>query len=482
MATVFRYNNNNIHTTESTETITLLTKNLYMNSDVLISVDELSTLTVLYNGSTILNEVEEGEYTLTCANKMMSGNITAVVTVRASGYTQVMTVTSSGTITLPNSSNIKVVLIGGGTGGAGGSHGTSGTKATKTSTQTGTTYSLVTWDTDTYTTSDTVSYSVLYKTATVNSSGTIDFSDKAPASPQVWNMYAAFQAGFKYIKQTTTTCIQLTGIVSGSGYTMYYKQVQSTATYSYSASYSSTTSGGLGGLAGTAGSGGKIYSTELTITPSSSATVSIGAGGAGGAASTRANALANGVTPGSAGTDSTITIGGTTYSSSSGNSSSVGYTDDINNVTYAVPGDPGQVGGNGGSYSGTSSPSAGSNVTYYIHGIAASSYYGGTVSISGTYGASGSGGGAAVGGSAGNGGTATSSTTGAGGAGANATTPTNVSRTRGTGGNGGNGGGGGGNAGGRATTTTNFSVGSAGSYGTGSAGQDGADGIVLIFY
>lgn len=135
MAAVFTYNGNIIHTSTDSETVTFLTNNLLMTSNFIIANDEDTTITITYNGSTILSIEEEGVYTLNCNGKLMSGNLTASVVVSALGnYDNVMVVSSSGTITLPNKSAIKVVLIGGGNGGNGGSKGSNGSTPTYSST------------------------------------------------------------------------------------------------------------------------------------------------------------------------------------------------------------------------------------------------------------------------------------------------------------------------------------------------------------
>lgn len=111
--------------------------------------------------------------------------------------------------------------------------------------------------------------------------------------------------------------------------------------------YSSTSSiavgtkskGGLGGEKGAPGSGGRVIELDLTIDDLSSITCEIGAGGLAG--------QGNGA-EGSYGGDTTISIDGVTYSSVDGSSSPIGYTDTVTGDVYAVSGQPGVAGANGG--------------------------------------------------------------------------------------------------------------------------------------
>ena len=279
---------------------------------------------------------------------------------------------------------------------------------------------------------------------------------------------------------------------------------------------SNTGDGGAGGKGGTAGQGGKIIQKDYII-PSltDTFTISIGAGGTGGAISTN----------GTAGESTTFNYNNTITSSATGSSSATGYTNTFTNETYAVIGEDGVAGGNGGNglkvtsvnsrYTGFSytATTSGESVTYkgveYTGGTINTDYVRRMVSSNNEalmigYGCSGSGGAAA--GSNGeeghykNGGTSSSNNLivslglGYGGTGANAVAP-ETPTTFGNGGNGGNGGGGGGSATGgcigRGNVPTSSDYynkkqtlrgGNGGSGGTGSAGSAGAQGCVIIYF
>lgn len=278
--------------------------------------------------------------------------------------------------------------------------------------------------------------------------------------------------------------------------------------------------GGAGGSGGTAGTGGKIFQKDFIIPKlTDTFTISIGSGGAGGSTNTA----------GSAGGNTTFTYNGTTASSATGSSSSTGYTNTFTNATYAVIGEDGIAGGDGGdgfeitSVSGTRNYSwyyndakNGSSVTYkgttykggtiYTQDKGMISYNNSTIGVV-------AGGGGSGGASAGN-----NSATGNysringsqqsprfkawsadGGRGASAVAPS-APTTYGNGGNGGNGGGGGGGASGGCAifaediylpSNTTFPyendvcqiyAGAGGAGGSGSSGSSGAQGCVIIYF
>ncbi len=268
---------------------------------------------------------------------------------------------------------------------------------------------------------------------------------------------------------------------------------------------SSTATAADGGLGGTSGSGGKVY--EVTITdPPSQYTYSCGTGGEGGAICTSTE------TPneGSAGTDTTITGGGVTYSSASGSTSESGYINPLNGKAYAKSWTIlywnevviqlfGQkygvgMGGSGGTFYEVLSRFAllpgtraiGIDNVEYSGGSNGKNYptSGSTVNATG-----GTGGGGAVGGTAGNGTDASYSggkyRAGNGGKGADAVgippkATTYNSDFYGYGGHGGYGGGGGGCSG--YAQSQNGVAGTGGVGGYGGKGGTGGDGCVLIFY
>lgn len=93
--------------------------------------------------------------------------------------------------------------------------------------------------------------------------------------------------------------------------------------------------GGEGGAGGNGGAGGKIAQFILSVTPGQSFYVSIGAGGRGGRGGEN--------TPGALGGDTTFG----SYSSATGEISSVGYVEQIQQVRYSTPGLVGIAGGRG---------------------------------------------------------------------------------------------------------------------------------------
>lgn len=249
--------------------------------------------------------------------------------------------------------------------------------------------------------------------------------------------------------------------------------------------------GGAGGVSGASGAGGKVYSTELKVTPMEKFSVRIGLGGAGG------SYAENGSIAGSLGTPTTFG----TLSSNNGSSSEIGFVDPVNGKQYAKPGDAGKNGGAGGSGGKAVRVKEewfgkdGENVLGYIGGHGASGHSTSYLSVSAVSGGGG-GGGAAVGNNGSDGevpriegsnfdtpeykgyGYIVKNATG--GAGADATIVPATSTVPGTGGGGGHGGGGGGGGGIAQATSIWGCYGGAG--GNGSNGGDGAPGCVLIYY
>ena len=237
-------------------------------------------------------------------------------------------------------------------------------------------------------------------------------------------------------------------------------------------------SGQTGGQGSLGGTGGKVYAFEINVTQGTTYTISLGTGGAGGASN-------NGT--GSDGTDTTITINGVTYSSASGVSPADGLINSFNGDVYAMRGEAGVAGEDGGLPGWTSGDyyiddgvyyyrNAGTNggdVTYkgstYFGGIGGTgSYYPGN----GYSRQGGGGGGAAVGNNGTQGGRSN------GGAGANASMPADEQTTTlACGGHGGHGGGGGGKGG---VDSDGFPS-ADGAVGTGSTGGQGGDGFIMVY-
>ena len=259
-----------------------------------------------------------------------------------------------------------------------------------------------------------------------------------------------------------------------------------------------------GGAAGDPGASGKIYIIDIETNGGEPVQYSIGRGGNGGAAGGHA---------GAAGGESTVTINGVTYSSASGSRSAYGFVDMLGDAAFAMPGELGHRGGNGGTAGITWHDGAnGEGVGHYNAGQGGKGYKTEewwVPSGESIYAGGGGAGGAAWGADGGNGGDAvwfqnpeTSQfydlETGAGGTGATATAP--AQPTYGCGGAGGNGGGAGGNvAGGKAyqDLSTPYSTvwlhvsfsrdetiydRCGGPGGAGSAGGHGGDGCVIVYY
>ena len=253
----------------------------------------------------------------------------------------------------------------------------------------------------------------------------------------------------------------------------------------------------VGGGIGDPGVGGYFAVYDIAVVPTASATVTLGSGGTGGSRN-------GGV--GSDGTATTFTINGTTYSSADGQRNENGFYDPFSDATYALSGEVGHVGGNGGQTD-TQSLYA-TNGEDGLSGESVGTRTGGIggAGLKKTYqyfdnlASGGGGGGAAYGANGGAGGNARwvdgyqdgevwinpQIYSGDGGNGANAAKPSKP--TYGCGGGGGNGGGAGGNVGGlkiKYNQIPYFSaawIGTAGAAGQGSQGGDGGDGCVIIYY
>lgn len=268
----------------------------------------------------------------------------------------------------------------------------------------------------------------------------------------------------------------------------------------------SDSNGGLGGDAGNGGNGGRIYVVTLSDV-SGSLTISIGTGGAGAAACSSEQTPNAGID----GNPTTVTYNGKTYTSSAGPRSPAGVKNIFTDDTYALPGDSGLSGAQGGDgLEGQSA--AGYPVDSMSGGLPGSSAQGLNSQTSG-----GAGGGASATTAGSPGGNATvvrverdtssevfdyyDHTPGPGGNGASATKRTTAS-VYGSGGDGGHGGGGGGGRGvfnGTGYDYTDTPPGSGsihykfgdfrsatevspGTGAPGGAGGDGAPGCVLIYY
>ncbi len=260
-----------------------------------------------------------------------------------------------------------------------------------------------------------------------------------------------------------------------------------------------------GGAIGDSGIGGKIF--EVTITnPAASYDYSCGQGGAGGAISNSHSSN----NPGSDGGDTTLSVGGQSYSSASGASSETGISNAINGDRYAsrlihswnaeTASESG--GGEGGyqSYDNDSNTILHHNSGACVKVIMNRTYgFGWTGGKSGAdyvrdgnvvYACGGGGGGAGYGQNGFAGSDATYAnrryTSGSGGKGGDATdTPKKATvfnpKYYGYGGLGGGGGGGGGAAGFVYSSSHSY-VGTPGAGGYGGRGGDGGDGCVLIYY
>lgn len=406
-------------------------------------------------------------------------------------YKDVMVIDSSGTVTLPDTNMIRLVIIGGGTGGNGGFPGEDGKRPSSGSSSDTFLYGELEKDGDAYWEMANTLYApasswisgpraevARYSPPTAEVAGIkmtyyIENHPEAGLNPNQINVRQAAQYGYGTLLTSSKTCAKVVRfnpagtMVQLQGYKAVAKSGQTGENWMI---YDSLTPGGAGGAGGSGGLGGKIYIADVEITPGGSMTVSLGTGGAGGDPADGAE----GSNPaGAAGTDTTVTVGGTTYTSADGAIYPDGYVDIIGGGIYGAIGDPGVPGGDGGASEGYYDMYPGEDV---------GEYHGGAVIDSGTLNPSGSGGGASgtADGSAGT--TATSNHRGAGGAGASASSAPSAPAAGGHGGTGGYGGGGGGNAAGWRPTSTSYTVADPAPGGAGSDGGDGAPGIVLIYH
>ena len=218
---------------------------------------------------------------------------------------------------------------------------------------------------------------------------------------------------------------------------------------------------GVGGAAGSAGNPGKVYAVDVPVTPGQTYTITIGAAGVGGEADT----------DGEEGGETTFG----SYSSASGLIPEEGFLNQDTGDVYALIGEAGIKGGEGGKPS--------QNQYEYGESVTADgqTWTGGrgtrpATSSSGTYSYSGAGGGGAAYGNNGE----NASNVQYAGKGADATDrPDLPSPSLGSGGIGGNGGGGGGQGGTRNNICWD---GSDAAGGTGSPGHDGGQGWCLLLY
>lgn len=244
---------------------------------------------------------------------------------------------------------------------------------------------------------------------------------------------------------------------------------------------------GAGGAGGNGGIGGAVFITDID-NPTGTFTIVIGAGGQP-ATSTAAGAL------GQYGGHTTATNGGTTYTSADGASTSIGYYDILNSVSYATRGATGLTGSAGGK-GGSRNGERGEAFTYEGQTWSGGNLGGGSANTYGHYGGGG-GGGAAYGAAGDSGqdgkagyypsqGILIHNDAGDGGDGADAQ-PLNATPFYGCGGYGGNGGGGSGGGGSWSDNRVgsqfeNSGYGTAGSGGQPSKGTAGGQGVALIYY
>lgn len=489
MAVIITYQGKEIHKSIRTEEFTLFTNNLIMKSDIIIYADANSSIEVVYDNTSIVVPPEDPStlrnrtYNLLCKDKLMISNLSISVSIRGTiSYNNVEICTEGTSVTLPENirdRKIMLVLIGGGTGGQAGHKGSSGRIPPITNIGGETVYSLTTVTDfavyDPASQSKLFDASKLYKSATLDKkTGNIIYSTPYSSTYkiiQLSELYGICTKGYVYYYQSNGQYHKFR-LVSGF---VHVDKVYVTGTQgsgSSYAKYSSRTSGGAGGLGGLGGSGGKVYRKELTI-QNNTIHFNIGSGGAKGAS--------NGAY-GKSGENTTAQVDGITYSSKNGESLTEGFFDSINSKYYALSGNSGIDGADGGGYTGYYQSEVGSNLDTFNGGNVGNnlSVTGATIHI---VKGGGSGGGAAVGANGNNGGNASSDKAGNGGKGANAIAAGSIAVGNfGYGGNGGNGGGGGGNAGGYDTVSGSTTQASAGAGGTGSAGSAGTSGAVLIYY
>lgn len=408
-------------------------------------------------------------------------------------YKDVDVVSSSGTVTLPNTNLVRLVLIGGGAGGYGGFPGESGKQPTAGNSSEQNVYAELQKDGDAYWVSQDQLYAPasswlqnphaeIYRysgggQACVTGISMLQYVNQHPElnlDPNRIHVRTAKQAGYG---NRVTSINTYTAMIDASPSAQIikcqdYKAVTTSATTGKNwMIYDTLTPGGAGGAGGAGGHGGKVFVADVEIIPGSAMTVVLGSGGAGGDPADGAE----GHDPvGADGTATTITIGDMTLTSADGAIYPDGYIDVIGGGRYGVIGNAGTPGGAGGASEGYIDMYPGEDVGSYTGGSVVESISAGN--------RSGSGGGASGTANGGDGTVATSDHKGAGGAGADADTAPSAPSVGGNGGTGGYGGGGGGNAAGWSPTTAELHVADPAPGGVGSPGGVGAPGIVLIYY
>lgn len=248
----------------------------------------------------------------------------------------------------------------------------------------------------------------------------------------------------------------------------------------------------VGGDPGRGGSPGPVALQTLSVDSGDVLALTVGAAGVGGTAEVAATA----------GSPSTLEVGGVVYSSADGGALAAGYPCPLQGVLYAKAGAPGVKGAPGGrtsttdlwGFCGTGCPGLrldGSNGA--AGGAALNPELGRLPTGTGYVAAGGGGGGDAYGASGSPGSDARTylvdgytfyyAEGGAGGGGANAAPPPDAEQP-GDGGGGGNGGGGGGNGGGARVRRSGYfaSKGAAGPGGAGSRGGNAASGAILLYF
>ena len=403
MAVTITYSGSTIHTSEKTETFTLLTNNLIMKSDIVVYTDSESKVDIMYNGEALNLDTSAGEHTynLLCAGKLMLSNLTVSVLIEGSiSYTNVMKCTTNETITLPDS-QIMIVVIGGGTGGQGGYSGKSGNQPIASQGEAYEYYSLelVGQKTDYGEVVSTKYYSMVacayYKSVSLDTyTGKLTFSDSLNPNSNYYVVdgatYKQLIAKYPYYRVNSSSYYRMeVRAVSNVDHrfgTKYEVGNPATAYRNGESKYTSYTSGGQGGKGGNGGSGGKVLRKELTVPSGSTATIKIGSGGAYGEPEGKY---------GKAGSASTITINDIVYSSDNGVIMPDGFKNTVGveePEIYAAQGITGIEGAAGGGYTLYYNSEVGGSVNDNVGGAVGNNQLSNSQYIGG-----GSGGGAAYG-------------------------------------------------------------------------------------
>ena len=414
-------------------------------------------------------------------------------------YKEVMAVTESGTVQLPQTNRVRLVLIGGGMGGGGGYPGEAGKLPTEDhSSSSVTKYRLKevsggggAWPATVFDGSGTQTDqgwgypTQWFKQVVPGFSPKIGYNvsmlayirQKYPSEPNPERLVIypgiAYDAGYLYRYKSKDECYAMLAKTRRDGknmvvYTTLTSESYTTEQESYWATYDELTDGGAGGAGGLGGASGRVYQMDVECTPGEEITVTIGTGGAGGAAAT----AETDPTPGDEGNATTVLFRETLLTSAEGQSAS--FVDSIHGVVYGGEGASGAPGGMGGQSMGYGSNAWDGGKAY--PGESVGEYSGGEPTTT-----SGSGGGASMTADGGDGVPSSTSLSGGGGAGADASPP-GIPTGYGVGGTGGSGGGGGGNAAGYNDRRYALPLADPGAGGAGSAGGVGAPGAVLIFY